>query len=128
MKEISNRKKDKLTTTNINVLKGGNDNSEFFTTLNLKYIKENILKKTKDLSSLILLGNIDVNSIRKKLPEIKIIFENLEILKFTISIIYYQIFNISNIDTDKYTGIAFGGGIERLSLLIHKINDIRLYW
>jgi len=101
LREITSRKKDKLTTTNINVLKGGNDNSEFFTTLNLKYVKENILKKTKDLSSLILLGNIDVNSFRKKLPEIKIIFENLEILKFTISIIYYQIFNISNIDTDK---------------------------
>ena len=101
LREIANRKKDKLTTTNINVLKGGNDNSEFFTTLNLKYIKENILKKTKDLNSLILLGNIDINYIRKKLPEIKIIFENLEILKFTISIIYYQIYNISNIDTDK---------------------------
>ena len=101
LREITSRKKDKLTTTNINVLKGGNDNSEFFTTLNLKYVKENILKKTKDLSSLILLSNIDVNSFRKKLPEIKIIFENLEILKFTISIIYYQIFNISNIDTDK---------------------------
>ena len=101
LKEIVNRKKDKLTTTNINVLKGGTDNSEFFTSLNLKYVKENILKKTKDLSSLILLGNIDVNSIRKKLPEIKIIFENLEILKFTIGIIYYQIFNISNLDTDK---------------------------
>ena len=65
LKEIANRKKDKLTTTNINVLKGGNDNSEFFTTLNLKYDKENILNKTKDLSSLILLGNIDVNSMRK---------------------------------------------------------------
>ena len=35
------------------------------------------------------------------MKEIKIIFENVEILKFTISIIYYQIFNISNIDTDK---------------------------
>ena len=101
LREILNRKKDKLITSNINVLKGGTDNSEFFTTLNLKYVKENILKKTKDLSSLILLGNIDINSIRKKLPEIKIIFENLEILKFTISIIYYQIINISNIDTDK---------------------------
>ena len=101
LREIISRKKDKMTTTNINVLKGGNDNSEFFTTLNLKYVKENILKKTKDLSSSILLGNIDVNSCRKKLPEIKIIFENLEILKYTIAIIYYQIFNFSDVDTDK---------------------------
>ena len=134
LREIAHRKKDKLTNTNINVLKGGNDNSEFFTTLNLKYIKENILKKTKDLSSLILLGNIDVNSIRKKLPEIKIIFENLEILKFTISIIYYQIFNISNIDTDKlveyfnpwffyFFGLDLSGLVDNLKNNSNFVND-----
>ena len=134
LREIANRKKDKLTTTNINVLKGGNDNSEFFTTLNLKYIKENILKKTKDLSSLMLLGNIDINSIRKKLPEIKIIFENLEILKFTISIIYYQIFNISNIDTDKlveyfnplffyFFGLDLTGLVDNLKNNSNFVND-----
>ena len=134
LREIVNRKKDKLTTTNINVLKGGNDNSEFFTTLNLKYGKENILKKTKDLSSLILLGNIDVNSIRKKLPEIKIIFENLEILKFTIGIIYYQIFNISNIDTEKiveyfnplffyFFGLDLSGLVDNLKNNSNFVND-----
>ena len=134
LKEIINRKKDKLITTNINVLKGGNDNSEFFTTLNLKYVKENILKKTKDLSSLILLGNIDVNSIRKKLPEIKIIFENLEILKFTIGIIYYQIFNMSNIDTDKiveyfnplffyFFGLDLSGLVDNLKNNSSFVND-----
>ena len=134
LREIAIRKKDKLTTTNINVLKGGNDNSEFFTTLNLKYVKENILKKTKDLSSLILLGNIDVNSIRKKLPEIKIIFENLEILKFTISIIYYQIFNISNIDTGKlveyfnpfffyFFGLDLSGLVDNLKNNSNFVND-----
>jgi len=134
LREIVNRKKDKLTTTNINVLKGGNDNSEFFTTLNLKYVKENILKKTKDLSSLILLGNIDVNSIRKKLPEIKIIFENLEILKLTIGIIYYQIFNISNIDIDKiveyfnplffyFFGLDLSGLVDNLKNNSNFVND-----
>ena len=134
LKEIVNRKKDKLTTTNINVLKGGTDNSEFFTSLNLKYVKENILKKTKDLSSLILLGNIDVSSIRKKLPEIKIIFENLEILKFTIGIIYYQIFNISNLDTDKiveyfnplffyFFGLDLTGLIDNLKNNSNFVND-----
>ena len=134
LKEIVNRKKDKLTTTNINVLKGGTDNSEFFTSLNLKYVKENILKKTKDLSSLILLGNIDVNSIRKKLPEIKIIFENLEILKFTIGIIYYQIFNISNLDTDKiveyfnplffyFFGLDLTGLVDNLRNNSNFVND-----
>ena len=134
LREILNRKKDKLITSNINVLKGGTDNSEFFTTLNLKYVKENILNKTKDLSSLILLGNIDINSIRKKLPEIKIIFENLEILKFTISIIYYQIINISNIDTDKlveyfnplfyyFFGLDLSGLVETLKSNSYFIND-----
>ena len=134
LREILNRKKDKLITSNINVLKGGTDNSEFFTTLNLKYVKENILNKTKDLSSLILLGNIDINSIRKKLPEIKIIFENLEILKFTISIIYYQIINISNIDTDKlveyfnplfyyFFGLDLSGLVEALKSNSYFIND-----
>ena len=134
LREIINRKKDKLITTNINVLKGGNDNSEFFTTLNLKYVKENILKKTKDLSSLILLGNIDVNLYRKKLPEIKIIFENLEILKYTISLIYYQIFNISNVDTDKlveyfnplffyFFGLDLSGLIDNLKNNSNFLND-----
>ena len=134
LREIINRKKDKLITTNINVLKGGNDNSEFFTTLNLKYVKENILKKTKDLSSLILLGNIDVNLYRKKLPEIKIIFENLEILKYTISLIYYQIFNISNVDTDKlveyfnplffyFYGLDLSGLIDNLKNNSNFYND-----
>ena len=134
LREIISRKKDKLITSNINVLKGGTDNSEFFTTLNLKYDKENILNKTKDLSSLILLGNIDVNSMRKKLPEIKIIFENLDILKFTISIIYYQIFNISNIDQDKlveyinplfyyFFGLDLSGLVDNLKNNSNFVND-----
>ena len=134
LREIISRKKDKLITSNINVLKGGTDNSEFFTTLNLKYDKENILNKTKDLSSLILLGNIDVNSMRKKLPEIKIIFENLDILKYTISIIYYQIFNISNIDQDKlveyfnplfyyFFGLDLSGLVDNLKNNSNFVND-----
>jgi histone deacetylase complex regulatory component SIN3 len=134
LREIISRKKDKLITSNINVLKGGTDNSEFFTTLNLKYDKENILNKTKGLSSLILLGNIDVNSMRKKLPEIKIIFENLDILKFTISIIYYQIFNISNIDQDKlveyfnplfyyFFGLDLSGLVDNLKNNSNFVND-----
>ena len=101
LKEIVNRKKDKLTTSNSNVLKGGTDNSEFFTTLNIKYQDDDLLKKTKDLSSLILLNNINLDLMRKKLPEIKIIFENLDVLKLTIGLIYYQIYNTNNIDTDK---------------------------
>ena len=33
-----------------------------------------------------------------------------------------------NIDPDKYTGFAFGLGIERIALLKYNINDIRLYF
>jgi len=31
-------------------------------------------------------------------------------------------------DTEKYTGFAFGGGIERLAMLRHGIDDIRLFY
>ena len=31
-----------------------------------------------------------------------------------------------NIDHEKYTGFAFGLGIDRIALLLHQIDDIRL--
>jgi phenylalanyl-tRNA synthetase alpha chain len=34
----------------------------------------------------------------------------------------------SNIDSDKYTGFAFGMGIERLAMLKYQVNDLRLYF
>lgn len=33
-----------------------------------------------------------------------------------------------NIDAEKYQGFAFGGAIDRLTMLRHGINDIRLFW
>ena len=33
-----------------------------------------------------------------------------------------------NIDSEKYTGYAFGLGIERIAMLIHQIPDIRLFF
>ncbi len=33
-----------------------------------------------------------------------------------------------NIDYKKYQGFAFGGAIDRLTMLRHNINDIRLFW
>jgi phenylalanyl-tRNA synthetase alpha chain len=33
-----------------------------------------------------------------------------------------------NIDPDKYTGFAFGMGIERIAMLKYKVNDIRLFF
>lgn len=34
----------------------------------------------------------------------------------------------SNIDSDKYTGFAFGMGIERIAMLKYQINDIRYFF
>jgi paired amphipathic helix protein Sin3a len=42
LKEITTRKKDKLTTTNVNIIKGGIENFEFYTSMNLKILKENL--------------------------------------------------------------------------------------
>jgi phenylalanyl-tRNA synthetase alpha chain len=33
-----------------------------------------------------------------------------------------------NIDSEKYTGYAFGLGIERIAMLIYQIPDIRLFF
>jgi phenylalanyl-tRNA synthetase alpha chain len=32
-----------------------------------------------------------------------------------------------NIDPEKYTGFAFGMGIERICQLKYRVNDLRLY-
>ena len=32
------------------------------------------------------------------------------------------------IDSERYTGYAFGMGIERLGMLRYNVNDIRLYF
>ena len=31
------------------------------------------------------------------------------------------------IDPEKYTGFAFGMGVERIAMLKYKVNDLRLY-
>ncbi|MCX6012670.1 MAG: phenylalanine--tRNA ligase subunit alpha, partial [Chloroflexi bacterium] len=33
-----------------------------------------------------------------------------------------------NYDPDIYTGFAFGGGVERMFMLKHDIDDIRLFY
>ena len=37
-----------------------------------------------------------------------------------------KVFQYSNIDSDKYSGFAFGMGVERLAMLRYGINDLRL--
>jgi phenylalanyl-tRNA synthetase alpha chain len=39
-----------------------------------------------------------------------------------------HVLDFSNIDSKKYTGLAFGMGIERITQLLYKVNDLRLYF
>ena len=43
-------------------------------------------------------------------------------------VVHPEVFQSSNIDTDKYTGIAFGMGVERLAMLRYGVNDLRLFF
>ena len=42
--------------------------------------------------------------------------------------VHPNVLDASNIDSQKYTGFAFGMGIERLTMLKYQINDLRLYF
>jgi phenylalanyl-tRNA synthetase alpha chain len=38
------------------------------------------------------------------------------------------VFRHVGIDSERYTGYAFGMGVERLAMLRHGINDLRLFF
>jgi phenylalanyl-tRNA synthetase alpha chain len=42
--------------------------------------------------------------------------------------IHPKVFEHVNIDSDQYSGFAFGMGVERLTMLRYKINDLRLFF
>lgn len=42
--------------------------------------------------------------------------------------VHPNVLNNMNIDPEKYQGFAFGGAIDRLTMIRHGINDIRLFW
>jgi phenylalanyl-tRNA synthetase alpha chain len=42
--------------------------------------------------------------------------------------VHPNVLEICNIDSRKYTGFAFGMGIERLTMLKYQVNDLRLYF
>ena len=42
--------------------------------------------------------------------------------------VHPNVFKYSNIDTEKYTGFAFGMGVERLAMLRYGVNDLRLFF
>ena len=41
--------------------------------------------------------------------------------------VHPNVFKSVNYDAGKYTGFAFGGGIERYAMLKYNINDLQLY-
>ena len=42
--------------------------------------------------------------------------------------VHPEVFRYSNIDAEKYTGFAFGMGVERLTMLRYGVNDLRLFF
>lgn len=42
--------------------------------------------------------------------------------------VHPNVFKASNIDSEKYTGFAFGMGVERLAMLRYGVNDLRLFF
>ena len=42
--------------------------------------------------------------------------------------VHPKVFESSNIDPDKFSGFAFGMGVERLSMLRYGVNDLRLFF
>ena len=42
--------------------------------------------------------------------------------------VHPAVFSHCNIDTEEYTGFAFGMGVERLAMLRYGVNDLRLFF
>lgn len=42
--------------------------------------------------------------------------------------VHPRVFEFSNIDTERFTGFAFGLGVERLAMLRYGVNDLRLFF
>ena len=42
--------------------------------------------------------------------------------------VHPKVFEHSGIDTEKYTGFAFGMGVERLAMLRYGVKDLRMFF
>lgn len=42
--------------------------------------------------------------------------------------VHPRVFEYSNIDTERFTGFAFGMGVERLAMLRYGVNDLRIFF
>jgi len=40
--------------------------------------------------------------------------------------VHPNVLKATSVDTEKYTGFAFGMGVDRLAMLRYQINDLRL--
>ena len=43
-------------------------------------------------------------------------------------VVHPKVLEVGGIDTEKYTGFAFGIGVERLAMLKYGVDDIRLFY
>jgi len=42
--------------------------------------------------------------------------------------VHPEVFRHAGVDCEKYTGYAFGLGVERMAMLRYGVNDLRLYF
>jgi phenylalanyl-tRNA synthetase alpha chain len=42
--------------------------------------------------------------------------------------VHPSVFEAVGIDPERYTGFAFGMGIERIAMLVHRVDDIRAFY
>jgi phenylalanyl-tRNA synthetase alpha chain len=42
--------------------------------------------------------------------------------------VHPNVFKHVDVDSEKYTGLAFGIGVERLAMLRYGVSDLRLYF
>jgi phenylalanyl-tRNA synthetase alpha chain len=42
--------------------------------------------------------------------------------------VHPRVFEACGIDSERYTGYAFGAGIDRLAMLRYRVNDLRLFF
>jgi phenylalanyl-tRNA synthetase alpha chain len=42
--------------------------------------------------------------------------------------VHPKVLEVGDIDTEKYTGFAFGMGVERIAMLKYGVSDIRLFY
>ena len=43
-------------------------------------------------------------------------------------VVHPNVLNAVNIDSEEYSGLAFGMGVERLAMLRYSVNDLRLFF